>query len=111
MTSTKLDAKPSGSQSPPGSPVGSFVHHRRGMTRSGQKSADGGDALFNEKDEYDALEKSGAEAPTHTHYATLEKSTLQVGTVALLVFFTVSGGPLGSEDAVCLRVPKSSFSY
>ena len=53
-----------------------------------------------EGDEYDSLEREGIPTHSHGHFANNEKSTLQVGTVALLVFFTVSGGPMGSEDAV-----------
>ena len=55
-------------------------------------------------DEYDSLEAGkGGDGHDHPRPSAMEKSTLQVGTVALLVFFTVSGGPLGSEDAVSLR--------
>lgn len=89
--------------SPPSSPRGSHVHQRRVMARSGTKSSDGGEDFFPENDVYDSLEKDGV-SQLHTHYPSAQKSTLQVGTVALLVFFTVSGGPLGSEDAVSLMV-------
>ena len=47
-----------------------------------------------EDDIHDSLENG------HYHGKVSEKTTLDFGTVALLVFFTVSGGPMGSEDAV-----------
>lgn len=65
------------------------------------KDSEGGEVSFEGTDDpYDAVEKDGAPSHGHVHYPHTEKSALQVGTVALLVFFTVSGGPMGSEDAV-----------
>jgi hypothetical protein len=85
---------------PPGSPPSPQIYQRRAMTaRSGNRGSEPTDATGkDETDLYDSLEKDGGYATHHPH---TEKSALQVGTVALLVFFTVSGGPLGSEDAVC----------
>ena len=80
-----------------GSPTGPEVHQRRGMSRLATRGSDNGDDSHS-TDPYDSVEKDGHVAHFH---APTEKSALQVGTVALLVFFTVSGGPLGSEDAVC----------
>lgn len=92
--------------SPPGSPTGTQVHQRRGMPRSGGRGSDVSEDNLQVADAYDLVEKDGASATANktVHYPGMEKSTLQVGTVALLVFFTVSGGPLGSEDAVSLSV-------
>jgi len=73
------------------------------MTRASQKSSDDGDEDFRSdeysSDVYDVLESDPAQVP-YKGRSKMEKTTLHVTTVALLVFFTVSGGPMGSEDAV-----------
>ena len=52
------------------------------------------------KDDAAATNVSASGAPEPQSGSAGSESALGVGTVALLVFFTVSGGPMGSEDAV-----------
>ena len=78
------------------------------MIRHGTRATDAADSNKSASDPYDSVEKE--DYIPHGHYVVPDKQTLQVWHVALLVFFSVSGGPMGSEDAVRLK-PSLMMAY